>query len=121
MALLLLRHALSISDNEGNDDDASTMFSVSLVFSLYLPLSIIVVALAPCVDFNFCSYFCCELLGFYCLAISWHGSSVFCIAGDNNRYALFGNEGLYVGNEQNYVSCRHFIAFASKYASGYKD
>lgn len=31
MALLLLRHALSISDNEG-DDDASTMFSVSLVF-----------------------------------------------------------------------------------------
>ena len=31
MALLLLRHALSISDNEG-DDDASTMFSVSLRF-----------------------------------------------------------------------------------------
>ncbi|KAF8673203.1 hypothetical protein HU200_048753 [Digitaria exilis] len=29
MALLLLRHALSISDNEGNDDDASTMFSVT--------------------------------------------------------------------------------------------
>uniref|UniRef100_A0A453HWV7 Uncharacterized protein n=1 Tax=Aegilops tauschii subsp. strangulata TaxID=200361 RepID=A0A453HWV7_AEGTS len=28
MALLLLRHALSISDNEG-DDDASTMFSVT--------------------------------------------------------------------------------------------
>ncbi|OEL35247.1 hypothetical protein BAE44_0003734 [Dichanthelium oligosanthes] len=27
MALLLLRHALSISDNEGNDDDASAMFS----------------------------------------------------------------------------------------------
>ncbi|GJN04802.1 hypothetical protein PR202_ga22376 [Eleusine coracana subsp. coracana] len=31
MALLLLRHALSISDNEGNDDDASTMFSLFLL------------------------------------------------------------------------------------------
>uniref|UniRef100_A0A453HW52 Uncharacterized protein n=1 Tax=Aegilops tauschii subsp. strangulata TaxID=200361 RepID=A0A453HW52_AEGTS len=30
MALLLLRHALSISDNEG-DDDASTMFSLFLL------------------------------------------------------------------------------------------
>jgi hypothetical protein len=50
---LLLRHALSISDNEGNDDDASTMFSVSLVFSLYLSLPIIL--LVPCVDLNHCS------------------------------------------------------------------
>ncbi|CAL4983636.1 unnamed protein product [Urochloa decumbens] len=31
MALLLLRHTLSISDNEGNDDDASTMFSLFLL------------------------------------------------------------------------------------------
>jgi len=31
MALLLLRHALSISDNEGSDDDASTMFSLFLL------------------------------------------------------------------------------------------
>ncbi|KAJ1276193.1 hypothetical protein BS78_05G195500 [Paspalum vaginatum] len=31
MALLLLRHALSISDNEGNDDDATTMFSLFLL------------------------------------------------------------------------------------------
>ena len=40
MALLLLRHALSISDNEGNDDDASTMFSVTVVvFHFYLDVS----------------------------------------------------------------------------------
>jgi len=31
MALLLLRHALSMSDNEGNDDDASTIFSLFLL------------------------------------------------------------------------------------------
>jgi hypothetical protein len=40
MALLLLRHALSMSDNEGNDDDASTIFSVSdVAFHLYLDVS----------------------------------------------------------------------------------
>lgn len=45
MALLLLRHTLSISDNEGNDDDASTMFSVSVVATIIFPYDISVGAL----------------------------------------------------------------------------
>ncbi|TVU24519.1 hypothetical protein EJB05_26961 [Eragrostis curvula] len=70
MALLLLRHALSISDSEGNDDDASTMFS------------------SPRIDLNLCSCFCCELLDFCFPAILWRGSSVFCIAVDKDRKRL---------------------------------
>lgn len=31
MALLLLRHALSMTDSEGDDEDPSALFSVSLI------------------------------------------------------------------------------------------
>jgi hypothetical protein len=115
MALLLLRHALSISDNEGNDDDASTMFSVSLVFSLYLSLPIVL--LVPCVDLNHCSCFCCELLDFCCRAISWLGSSVFCTADDRGWYVISSSEWSYVVHEQNYISYRYFYGHKiTKYA-----
>jgi hypothetical protein len=86
MALLLLRHALSISDNEGNDDDASTMFSVSVVGFIFTWMLAIQIVL--CADPILCSFFCCELLGFCCRATSWHGYSVFCIAGDKDRYLI---------------------------------
>jgi hypothetical protein len=52
MALLLLRHALSISDNEG-DDDASTMFSVSrVVFFVSVFLLILATQLVLSVGLN---------------------------------------------------------------------
>jgi hypothetical protein len=47
--------------------------------------------LVLCVDLSLCSFSCCELLGFCCRAILWPGSSVFCIAGDRDRYLNWFN------------------------------
>ena len=47
------------------------------------------VQLVLCVDLSLCSFSCCELLGFCCRAISWRGSSVFCIAGVKDRFKDF--------------------------------
>ncbi|KAJ1423637.1 Zinc finger, RING-CH-type [Sesbania bispinosa] len=57
MALLLLRHALSVTDGDASDDDPS----------------------------NFSLFSCFELLDFFYLAILWLGQSVFCNAGDKDK------------------------------------
>lgn len=94
MALLLLRHALSVTDGDSSDDDPSNFFSVSdssLLFIIVLmPMSTVVLisnvtGSQPNKPTIFCSFSCFELLDFFYLAISWLGQSVFCNGGDKDK------------------------------------
>lgn len=78
MALLLLRHALTIGNGDDDDDDASTFFSVSRMWSLCALEGYVF----PCgcnlkqlliLD----SFFYCGLLVFFSHATLWPGLSVF--------------------------------------------
>lgn len=97
MALLLLRHALSVSDGDNSDDDPSNFFSVSDLSFFFL------VKFFPCPMFYwfqnamqsppnlltiFCSFSCFVPLDFYYLATSWLGQSVFCSVGDKDKSVL---------------------------------
>ena len=87
MALLLLRHALSIGSGD-NEDDASTFFSVSGLVDVHslILISALLWLYSINVDTGY-SFSCSELLVFFFHATLWPGLLVSCNVEGKDRLA----------------------------------
>lgn len=87
LALLLLRHALYLTNGDG-EDDAYTFFSVDRQKKNF-PFNTIMLVYWLLLTFMYVnSFYCCELPGFFFPATSWHGPSAYYNVEDNDRCVL---------------------------------